>query len=1003
VGGGLLEGSFLEGHRLGRSILEGSVLEERRLGWGIMERLKLGWGIMERLKLGWGIMERLLMGGGLMAGKQLDDLLVRSGVELNTQPTEITEEPRSTSTEAPVRPRWAFTFYFGLVCAAGLTALIAGLIRGDLDSGSPWIWIAFITLFALAERGAVFFHLQRQTARFGLSVSEALLLVMLVALSTGQLIWAVTLGVAIEGLAHKRRDPLKILFNSAQAGVSAAAAIAVTHLIEQLAPGSTPVRLLAGAIGVAIYAALTHLLVAGAIVLTESKKFFRVIADLLWASGWNLGLSALLGLLFAAAYLGTHWALLLFPIATGGLSLAYAALMRQSQDRERVESLHAASRSLAMNPDLRDALTAFLKSVASAVSGMGATAIVPGTTGQTYSSVYGDAVAADMEDAEGTALAGLLESVRQAGGSIVSTDATSAACRALGARDLIAVPVRDAEETIGCLVVVDRVGAETWGDPEVRLLEALSNELTLSLESHRLFLEVTEERERFQLLVEGVRDYAMYMMDPDGIVVSWNAGAERQLGYRADEIVGRHVSGFYLHEDMANWQDELVVAEGLGRSESEGRRVRVDGSTFLVNELINPVRDADGALRGYVAVSRDITEIVRAREERESLETQLHQAQKLESIGQLAGGIAHDFNNLLSVILNCSQFVLEESGESLGDTSLADLREVKLAAQRAQALTRQLLVFSRRDIVELKILDLNEVVSNVEQLLKRSIGENVILRTELDDGIATIKADSGKLEQVILNLAVNARDAMTGSGTITIETSDVLFDESDVRSIVDIDPGRYVRLSVSDTGSGMPDDVIQKAFDPFFTTKPKGRGTGLGLATVYGIVTGAGGSISIRSELGRGTTFLMHFPVALGPEDQPEEVEALSTKGNGETILLVEDEDAVRAVTRRILANGGYEVVEASNAEEAIARVDFADTPIDLVLSDVVMPGASGLELVDNLRLKNHTVKAIFMSGYSDALVDLDSEAADAPILLQKPFGGPDLLAKVREVLNGPS
>jgi len=392
-----------------------------------------------------------------------------------------------------------------------------------------------------------------------------------------------------------------------------------------------------------------------------------------------------------------------------------------------------------------------------------------------------------------------------------------------------------------------------------------------------------------------------------------------------------------------------------------------------------------------------IKERLQAQAERERLENRLHQAQRLESLGQLAGGVAHDFNNLLAVILTCATFVSEATA---GNESVrADVDQIKAAAERAARLTRQLLIFGRRDKANIEVLDLGAVVTDIHGLLSRTIGEDVTLVVRTTEDLPAIRADRGQMEQVMVNLAVNARDAMPDGGTLTIRLGTAMLDEDYARLHPQITPGHYVELSVSDTGVGMPPEVVSRIFEPFFTTKTKDKGTGLGLATVHGIVAGSGGSLSVYSEPGMGTTFRAFFPPAHEHAMPPAETPAAEAiKGRGETVLVVEDEPAVRQITARILRRNGYLVLEAASGAEALTLA--ADHHFDMLLTDLVMPQVSGPELAQRIQQMHPGIPMLFMSGYSqDVLGPRGALDGDAP-LIQKPFAAPELLKTIRGLLS---
>ena len=392
-------------------------------------------------------------------------------------------------------------------------------------------------------------------------------------------------------------------------------------------------------------------------------------------------------------------------------------------------------------------------------------------------------------------------------------------------------------------------------------------------------------------------------------------------------------------------------------------------------------------------------EQLQAQAERERLENRLHQSRRLESLGMLAGGVAHDFNNLLGIIINYAGFVAEATADN--EPVRADVGEIIKAAEQAAQLTRQLLIFGRRDPVQLKALDLNAVVADVQGLLARSIGEHVRLAVHPSAGLPPVHADRSQIEVVLVNLAVNAREAMPGGGTLTIELGVTNLEHEDTSLLPPLSRGRYVTLSVSDTGAGMSPDVVARIFEPFFTTKPQGQGSGLGLATVHGIVTAAGGGLSVQSEPGAGTTFRAFFPAAeeLASDDAATTVTP-DGGGRGETILVVEDEPALLRVVTRILQRNDYSVLAATNGTEALAVA--ADHEFDLLLTDAVMPGISGFELAERVRQMHPQALILFMSGYSPDLAGPGHALPADTALVQKPFTQGALLEAVRSAIATP-
>jgi signal transduction histidine kinase len=448
--------------------------------------------------------------------------------------------------------------------------------------------------------------------------------------------------------------------------------------------------------------------------------------------------------------------------------------------------------------------------------------------------------------------------------------------------------------------------------------------------------------------------------------------------------------------------DDLVrrIRAALDRSRlrRENRRLVTrlrEMNASLEATVAQRTRELEAAHRRAMA-DQVIKERLQAQAERERMANRLHQAQRLESLGQLAGGVAHDFNNLLAVILSCTGFVAEATA---GDEAVrADVDQIRTAAERAARLTRQLLIFGRQDKADIKVLDLNAIVNDVRDLLTRTIGEDITLAVRPAAGLSAIRADRGQMEQVLVNLAVNARDAMPEGGTLTIGLGTALLDEEYARLHPQITPGRYVELSVSDTGLGMTPKVVSRIFEPFFTTKPPGKGTGLGLATVHGIIAAAGGSLSVYSEPGMGTTFRAFFPPAEGQVAVAAEPPgAAAAMGRGETVLVVEDEPAVREITARILRRSGYSVVAAASGPEALALIPGRE--FDVLLTDLVMPQIPGMELAKRIRETHPGVAVLFMSGYSQDVPGPRGALEEGLPLIQKPFAATELLKAVRAVI----
>ncbi len=474
----------------------------------------------------------------------------------------------------------------------------------------------------------------------------------------------------------------------------------------------------------------------------------------------------------------------------------------------------------------------------------------------------------------------------------------------------------------------------------------------------------------------------------DGIITDWNAGAARLFGYSAAEAVGQNASEL-IDPSSQNEHSQFMKRRQVGQPYETERRHK-DGRTIAVAVTVSFIEHGNSTI-GLSTIVRDLTSTKR-------LESQLQQAQKMEAVGQLAGGIAHDFNNLLTVINGYSEIMLGDLPPE--DPMRSLLEEIHKAGSRAASLTRQLLAFSRKQVLEPKVVDLNETVKQIETMLHRLIGEDVQLNSSLAKNLGRVKIDQGQIEQVIVNLAVNARDAMPQGGMLTIETSNVELDEKYAETHPEVWPGRYVLLAVSDTGTGMDAATKARIFEPFFTTKEVGKGTGLGLAVVHGIVKQSDGHVAVYSEPGQGTAFKIYLPeVNTRPAGKSHPGFAEQPNGN-ETVLLVEDEDAVRKYTRHALETSGYTVLEARHGGEAARLADKYDGSIDLLVSDVVMPEMGGRLLAEHLVATRPGIKVLLLSGYTDDAVVRHGVLEAETAFLQKPFTPVALANKVREVLD---
>jgi PAS domain S-box-containing protein len=514
-----------------------------------------------------------------------------------------------------------------------------------------------------------------------------------------------------------------------------------------------------------------------------------------------------------------------------------------------------------------------------------------------------------------------------------------------------------------------------------------------------------ESERRFRLLVQGVTDYSIFMLDPEGRVTNWNAGAARIKGYGEAEIIGQHFSRFYTPEDVELQVPQKVLeqAREQGRVEMEGWRVRKDGTRFWASVVIDAIYD-DGQLMGFAKITRDLTERREAQLELERSREQLFQAQKMEAIGQLTGGFAHDLNNLLTGISGSLELLHIRTAQG----RIGDLERYIAAAQsatsRAAALTHRLLAFARRQTLDPKPTDANRLVSGMEELVQRTVGPEIKVETALAGGLWPTLCDPNQLENAILNLCINGRDAMPDGGRLTIETANTWLDERGARER-GMDPGQYVAVSVTDTGTGMPPDVVARAFDPFFTTKPIGQGTGLGLSMVHGFANQSGGQVRIYSEVGVGTSVRIYLPRHSGEaSDNTEPLSAAepAQARAGETVLIVDDEASIRMLIMEALEEVGYSVIEAGDGGSGL-KVLQSDVRIDLLITDVGLPGGiNGRQVADAARLKRPDLKVLFITGYAENAAIGNGQLEPGMHVLSKPFAIAALTARIKSILaNG--
>lgn len=554
---------------------------------------------------------------------------------------------------------------------------------------------------------------------------------------------------------------------------------------------------------------------------------------------------------------------------------------------------------------------------------------------------------------------------------------------------------------------VHKNGTTLWADVSVTIRrDARENPLyfmttVVDITARKQAEEALRNSEEFQRAMIDCSPVALFTIDLDGNVLTWNASAEKIFGWHAEETIGKPLP--IVPADKQEESDALLwqIFKGGGFIGKELIRLRNDGTLFPVSLSAAPVHNDRNQVVGILGAVEDLTERKKIEAEREQLQSQLLQAQKMESVGRLAGGVAHDYNNMLSVIIGYAQFGMDKTDPE--DELRADLQEILTAAERSADITRQLLAFARKQTINPKALDLNETVESMFKMIRRLIGEDIDLSWKPGPAVWPVKMDPSQLDQILVNLCINARDAISDVGRITIETHNVRFDEAYCANHAGFVPGEYVLLAVSDDGRGMDKETLDKIFEPFYTTKEIGKGTGLGLSVIYGIIKQNKGFINVYSEPEKGTTFQLYFSrhaddaspietVGVGPEKTPV--------GSGETVMIVEDEASILKLAKRILIPLTYNVLTATSPNEALVLAKEHGGDIHLLIADVVLPGMNGRDLAEKLQAEYPKLKVLFMSGYtSDVIVHHGVLDADVQFI-QKPFSKTNFAIKVRKALN---
>ena len=553
----------------------------------------------------------------------------------------------------------------------------------------------------------------------------------------------------------------------------------------------------------------------------------------------------------------------------------------------------------------------------------------------------------------------------------------------------LGVPLRTPAATIGVLVVQHYEDANAYTERDLEFLSSVGGQIALAIERKRAESKIRESEARLRVLVEQL-PAVLWTVDTDLRFTSCVGAGLLRLGLKPDEFVGKSLPDSFETADPTFFP--IAAHRRAVAGEPVTFHVEWKGGSYACHA--EPLHDARGQILGAICMSLDVTD-------RKQLEEQFRQSQKMEAVGRLAGGIAHDFNNLLMVIQGYADLLAERL--PAGDPLRRNAEQIQTAAQRATSLTRQLLAFSRKQIMAPSVISIESVVSEMEKILRRLIGEDIELETHAEADLWLVKADRSQIEQVIMNLAVNARDAMPNGGRLMIETANVELDSACSQHTVVMEPGKYVMLAVTDNGCGMDAHTQAHLFEPFFTTKEKGKGTGLGLATVYGIVKQSGGYIWVYSEPGRGTTLKVYLPRiaegAVQSKTKEDDGKAEARQQGSETVLLVEDEEGVRQLAREYLETNGYKVIQAADGHAALELAGMYDGPIHLLMTDIVMPGINGRELAERITRIRPGIKILYMSGYTDQAVVHHGMLNSGYVLLQKPFTMAALACKLREIL----
>jgi two-component system cell cycle sensor histidine kinase/response regulator CckA len=869
---------------------------------------------------------------------------------MTSMPVEVAPSSTSSSSRpSPERglPATAKIYLAGVIAVTAAVALPA---LTNLDMGDPWV--TFLLLGACAAIAWSFVVPTGQNHGF---VTSIVFLVAAALLLPLELVVLIALAQHCVDVVTRRFPWYIQSFNVCNYALNVAAAWGAARIVLDAGAPSELRRALAGVAAAAVFVGLNHAVLACMLRLARGHDLRETGLFSVTSLSMDL-LLALVGVAVAHLWNSNPW---LVPAVVGPLLLSHRSFSLLARLRESEQRFRAMFESAAVGSALLD--------------------------------LNGRIVSSNRELEELLAYPKDELARRTAGALMHPEDAERDrelfAELVEGKRDAYRLESRyvASDGTVVCGQVAVALVRDANDKPHFAI--AMVQDVTERKQAEQL---LRESEERYRELFENANDM-VFTLDLDGNFTGINRAGERITGYSRRELLGRNFARLVLSDEGGS--SYQLAGDGEAKMfecslvANDGRQVPIEVASRLIHEHGKPV-----AVQG---IARDVSE-------RRELEEKLRQAQKLEAIGLLAGGVAHDFNNMLTAITGYSDFALGALDSGRG-VRRADIEEIAKASERAGALTSQLLAFSRKQILRLEVVDLNDVVGEMDKLLRRLIGEHIDVVTAFGAGLGRVKADRGQLEQVIMNLAVNARDAMANGGRLVIETANASAEDVAAHA-PELGPGLHVRLTVVDTGCGMDAATQARIFEPFFTTKGRGQGTGLGLATVYGVVKQSGGHISVESVPGAGTTYRIYLPRVDDPVVSPEdEVEPISSADGSETVLLVEDEEIVRKLVRDTLRRSGYNVVEAEDGAEAMRICEGREEPVDIVVTDVVMPNMTGPELIERLTLVQPELKVLFVSGYTDGRVVQRGLVDSSTDLLMKPFT-PNLLArKVRELLDSPS